>query len=189
MNKPYLLIRRTPFHVVTANPNLFEDAAEAGSAVADVLQNNTPLTRVAAEQEGREFAKLAVGEIFEHSSGYQFRIIRADFTYDGKPIVPGLRVLNNDLRKGAVCRAQFMRDSPLAPGGKDFLGWYDVAVDGGGGWGPFNGEHLTTDGSHFGIDVSRGTSAEDPDNWTNRALGRARLLDNPPVVHTNGSPG
>lgn len=189
MDEPYLLIRQTPFKVVTAHRNLFEDAADAASAVADTLRNYTSMTRGAAEQDGREFAKLAVGEIFEHPSGYRFRLIPANFTDNGKPITPGLRVLNNDLRQGTVCRAQFMQTGDLKPGGQLFIGWYDVDVDGGGRT-SFDGGRLTTDGSAFGIDVSRETSfPDDPDNWTGRTLDRARLLDNMPVVHTDGSPG
>lgn len=182
MNNHFLLIRRTPHMVVMAYPTLFEDPADAGNAVADVLLNYTSLTRPAAQRDGREFAQLEVGEIFEHPSKYQFRVIRADFTGNGKPITPGLRVLNNDLRQGTVCRAQFMRTGDLAPGGRGFIGWYDVDVDGGGRTG-FNGERLTTDGSAFGIDVSRGTSSDDPDDWTGRVLSKA------PAMHADGSPG
>ena len=187
MTDLYLLIRRTPFMVVTAHPNLFDDPADAASVVADVLRNNVPMLKAPAEQDGEEFAKVPVGDIFEHPSRYQFRLIRADFTDNGKAITPGLRVLNNDLKQGTVCRAQFMQSGELAPGGRHFKGWYDVDVDGGGGRSPFNGERLTTDGSAFGIDVSRGTSDNGADDWTGGVQGGSRVLADR-LVTPDGAP-
>lgn len=58
-----------------------------------------------------------------------YRILKADFTSNRVPITPGLRVLDYDQRKGAVVAAQFMADSPMAPGGAYFDGWYHVEAD------------------------------------------------------------
>lgn len=181
MDKPYLLIRQTPFMVVTAHPELFETPADAGAAVADVLRSYANVTRAKALKDGYGFAKVDVGDIYEHPSGYKFRVIPVDFTDNGKPIVPGLRVLNTDMRAGAVCRAQFMATGLLAPGGQHFDGWYFVDLDGGGRT-KFDGGRLTTDGSAFGITiVPRETSLpQDPDDWTGRASDGARLLDGTP---------
>lgn len=186
----YLLIYRTPYKSITTPGTVYTTMERAGRAAGLVLYDNASVPRSTAQKHGDKIASRPVGSVYVHDSGYDFRILRADHTANGIPITPGLRVVNNDLKWGTVGRAQFMAEGASNPGGEHFLSWYDVDVDGHGRK-PFDGGRLTTDGSGFGlIDVPRGTPAEGgPDDWTGRALGRARLLDNPPVVRTDGSPG
>lgn len=159
----YLLIRRTPLGAVIAHPAPFGSVKEAARVAGLMLYDNTAVSGATAQAFGAGLATLPVGSLYEHDSGYQFRILAADFTDNGVPITPGLRVLTNDLTEGTVSRAQFMRNSSIDPGGQYFNNWYDVDIDGYGRK-SFNGERLTTDGSRFGrLDVPRETppSVED----------------------------
>jgi hypothetical protein len=73
----------------------------------------------------------------------RYRILKADFTSDRKPIVPNLEVLDYDRRTGIVEPGQFMDDGMMRPGGEYFDGWYEVIPDGKAGRGKrFNGERM-----------------------------------------------
>jgi len=134
----YILVRRTAYGTVTAHDDfgrpetpLFESAQAAGEAVTKVLYDNAAVPKSAAEGYGGNFALQPVGTVYEHDSGYAFRLLVADYTVDGKPIVPGLRVLNTDMQWwGSVFRSQFLSGKPEAPGGESFRGWYEIDVDG-----------------------------------------------------------
>jgi hypothetical protein len=72
-----------------------------------------------------------------------YRVLKADFTSDRKPIVPNLEVLDYDRRSGIVEPGQFMDDGTMSPGGEYFDGWYEVLPDGKAGRGKrFNGERM-----------------------------------------------
>jgi hypothetical protein len=58
-----------------------------------------------------------------------YRILIAHFTSNKRPITPGLSVRDYDQRKGVVTAAQFMADSPMAPGGVYHDGWYYVEAN------------------------------------------------------------
>lgn len=161
----YILVRRAPLGSVMAHDIPFDTVDDAGRAVTTILLGQPSVTKEAAVNYARELTGLPLGTIVKHSTGYEFRILAADYTADGKLIHPGLRVLNTDMKAGAVSRSQFMRLAPFAPGGEFFEGWYDVAVDGVGKK-SFNGERLTTDFSRFGkTDVPRETSLILGEGW------------------------
>lgn len=156
----YLLVRRTPNGMIFANRTPFGSLRDAARVAGLVLSDYLKLGEGAGMDLSEELASRPLGSICANKdSGFDFRVLTADFTADNVPITPGLRVLTTDMVWGSVGRAQFMRTAPLAPGGEHFGGWYSVELNGDGREKDFNGERLTTDGARFNKpDVSRGTS-------------------------------
>lgn len=107
-----------------------EDAAEAIGGSLEV--HGLP------EHEAARLARFAagcqVGSIVSHRKlpDLLYRILEADFTSNGRPITPGLRVEDYDRRTGVVESAQFMDDGMMTPGGRYFREhpWYYVLRDG-----------------------------------------------------------
>lgn len=145
----YILVRRTPQGTVLAHRMPFPSVRDAARVAGLVLSDNAGLKQAEAQTFSAQLAAEPIGTIGEHACGYAFRILAADFTDDGVLITPGLRVMTNDLEWGSVGRDQFMRTSPMAPGGQHFEGWYSVELNDTGREKDFNGERLTTDGSRF----------------------------------------
>lgn len=138
-----ILIRRLPGGEITAHATPFVSARAAADAAARVLHDNAGVWAGDGQKFADALAAQPLGTILDHPSGYDFRILRADVTADGVAITPGLRVFNYyDRQWGTVCRHQFMRTAPLAPGGRFFEGWYDVAREGDGSVSMLNGERL-----------------------------------------------
>lgn len=141
MSTKYLLIRRLPDGRVRSHMTAFDGFLRAARVAGQVLLDSSAVTtRRAAGLFAEALRKQPLGTIWPHPSGYNFRIIRADFTTDGVAITPGLRVVTNDKTWGTVEAAQFMTGLSLDPGGDFFDGFYLVE-------GPdkkFNGERLAT---------------------------------------------
>lgn len=133
MGSTLILIRKTPSGTVGAHAFPFPTMEQIAEAAADVLYNFANVTRRASHGYAAELAALPVGDIYVHeASGYHLRVLTADHTADKVAIMPGLRVLNTDMRWGSVSRAQFMNTSDFAPGGKHFDGRYSIDLDAGG---------------------------------------------------------
>lgn len=130
MSETYLLIRRTPLgKIMSSGP--FTTIGHAAVAAARTLTG----AGMAGSGNARLFADalaiLPLGTVKAHLSGYDFRILAADYTEDGAPITPGLRVFNYyDQTWGHIDAAPFMAENPAGPGGKFFNGWYDFTKDG-----------------------------------------------------------
>jgi hypothetical protein len=146
MPSGYLLARRLPDGRIKGNAFTFTTFARAARAAGQCLYDNGAELRTTAQKFGVELAAQPLGTIWGHPSGYDFRILRADFTVNGAMITPGLKVRNYyDAWNGTVDPAQFFRESPLDPGGEHFNHWYDVTRDGDERpYTPLNGERLTT---------------------------------------------
>jgi len=131
MTDGYLLIRRSPKGVITAYGDcVYNDQSHAAAAAKGSLIGSG----VAGSANARLFAdalgRRPLGTVWGHPSAYDFRILAADFTNDGHPITPGLRVLDYDRTWGTVSPDQFMDEGSMAPGGPHFDGWYYVQRDG-----------------------------------------------------------
>lgn len=145
--RKYILIRRADSDnaTITAVGAVYPSPVRAASAAGDDL-----IVHGSPKSDAVEYATLlaahSVGAIqSDPETGPAYRILAADFTSDGRPILPGLRVLDYDRREGRVKPAQFMQDGLLRPGGEHFDHWYFVVPDGKAGRGrAFNGERLKT---------------------------------------------
>lgn len=123
--KPYILVRRTPAGLICAHTAAFDGYIRAARTAGQVLYNNGAVkTKAAANAFSEALRKQPIGTIWGHPSGYDFRILRADFTTDGVAITPGLRVITNDFRWGLVEATQFLSESSVAPGGQFFDHFY-----------------------------------------------------------------
>lgn len=126
MPEGYLLIRRSPKGVITAYGDTYRTSGHAAAAAKGSLIGSG----VAGSANGRLFAdalaRRPLGTIWGHPSGYDFRILGADFTEDGTPITPGAHLFNYyDREWGVITPEQFMSELLGSPGGKFFDGWYD----------------------------------------------------------------
>jgi hypothetical protein len=144
---PYILVRQLPDGEITSHTGAFATLDMAGRAMGLCLYDNRQETRTRAQRLGVRLIRQPLGTLYEHEHGYKFRILRAEFTSDRVAITPGLRVVDNNLVRGTVDPAQFMRTGDLDPGGEHFLqagiGWYDV-IRGNGDTKKFDGSRLTT---------------------------------------------
>lgn len=124
----YLLIHRGPGGRVGAHPTVFDDVDDAARATTQYVRDDY----AAAVTFASEFATMLPGSVAEHDSGYSFRIIKADFTADERPvpITPGLKVHINDQWDGIVEPTQFMFTGLMDPGSRFHDGWYLVYKNG-----------------------------------------------------------
>lgn len=144
----FILIRQLPDAddrpgPIKAHNNAFTTENRAAQAAARLLRHNTSMPKAAV---GKVINALTVGAIWDHESGYRFRILEAHYTDDKVLITPGLRVFcYYDSEWGTVEETQFFNDAMLAPGSKHFDGWYLIrTVDGDGFCKKFNGARLAT---------------------------------------------
>jgi hypothetical protein len=121
----------------------FREIIEATEAIEHDLERRG-MRVLDAIREAYRVAGCQVGAFHHYPDvNMYYRVLEADLTSDGKPIMPGLRVLDYDHREGAVEPGQFMDDGMMCPGGEHFDGWYYVVSDGETGRGkPFNGERM-----------------------------------------------
>lgn len=141
----YILVRRLPDGEIEAHTTAFDTVGHAARAAALWLSGNRVAGSAAARLFGDALARRPIGTIWGHPAGYDFRILRADFTTDGAPITPGMRVFNYyDRWWGVVTLEQFMRESPIGPGGQYFNNWYAVARESDAYSTDLNGERLAT---------------------------------------------
>lgn len=127
----YLLIRRTPLGKITAYGDTHLTFIRAAAAARESLVGSEVAGTANARLFADALARRPLGTVWGHPSGYDFRILVADFTEDGAPITPGLRVFNYyDRTWGIIEPDQFMRGDMMGPGGEAFDGWYDFRKDG-----------------------------------------------------------
>lgn len=141
----FILVRRLPTGEIKAHATAFVDVPRAAAAAAHVLKDNAGVGSATARLFAAALDRRPVGTVWGHPSGYDFRILIADYTTDGAAIIPGLRVLDYDRQWGAVEASQFMAEELGTPGGQYFDNWYYVQRDGeASAYKKFNGERLTT---------------------------------------------
>lgn len=127
----YLTIYRTPEGKIKAHPTPLPSHGHAALATGRVLTVNAVCGSANARLFAGAMARRDIATVWGHESGYDFRILFADFTADGALIMPGMRVFNYyDREWGTIEPGQFMREDQLGPGGKLFDGWYDFIRDG-----------------------------------------------------------
>lgn len=121
----------------------FTDLGDVARAIEDDLRA-WGLSQRNARKFASEVTGMRVGSIdYAEAADRYYRLLFANTTSNGVPVVPGLRVLDYDQRKGHVVAAQFMAQSSLSPGGEYFNGWYHVEEDDRPGRTKlFNGERL-----------------------------------------------
>ena len=139
----YLLIHRDAEGNITA-PNVpYKTFAHAARGAGMALERHKLAGSAAARNFASALARRPLGTIWGHGSGYDFRILRPDFTADGVAITPGLKVITNDLKWGLVEPTQFMSEKDsFAPGGEHHDGWYLLTHEDGTLYAKFNGERL-----------------------------------------------
>jgi hypothetical protein len=139
MPKGFILVKCTGSDdaTITRVGGLFVNVGEAGRAAGRDLMASHGVPQTQAE----EFAALLAKEwdapgtvaldtiVYNPASNQNYRILTADFTSNGVPITPGLRVQENNKRLGTVDAAQFMNGGMLVPGGECFDHWYYVLRD------------------------------------------------------------
>lgn len=135
----YILIHRYPGGEIKAHDAEFDTFPRAVRAAGLWLESVTEVSKAAVE---RFTQAMMLATLRTHRSGHAFRILRADHTADGHAIVPGLRVVTNDLDWGTVEENQFMAHGELDPGGEHFNHWYLVRRESDGYTTQFNGERL-----------------------------------------------
>lgn len=141
----FILVRRLPTGEIKAPSVAFVDIPRAAAAAAHILKNDAGVGSATARLFGDALGRRPVGTVWGHPNRNDFRILVADFTSDGIPVTPGLRVLDYDREWGAVEETQFMCEELSTPGGQYFDNWYYVRRDGEtGAHKKFNGERLTT---------------------------------------------
>lgn len=144
MNETYLLITRFPGGEIKSSAPL-QDKQHAVLTAEKFLTGFRVEDHTTARYFATAFDQKPVGTVWGHAAGYDFRILRADYTSNGVAITPGLRVLDYDREWGNVEPLQFMDDGCMSPGGQFFDGWYLVHRDGENyATRKFNGERLTT---------------------------------------------
>lgn len=131
----YLLVCRLKDNHVTAHTDVFDDVPSAARGVTRLVHSDLRTTGMqkplaAAKEFGDELAALPVGKILPHKRGYAFRILEADFTRDGAPVVPGLVVQINRDWWGTVWPEQFMTTAHHYPGSQFFDRWYLICKKG-----------------------------------------------------------
>jgi hypothetical protein len=142
----FLLIRRMPSGKIDAYreqtfPTLHHAAAAARGALIGAGLAGTARARLFADA----LARRPLATIWGHPSGWDFRILAADFTEDAAPITPGARLFNYyDRQWGTVLPDQFMAEGLLYPGGNAFDHWYDFARESDGHIAKFNGQRLAS---------------------------------------------
>lgn len=146
MPKGYILIRRLPTGEIKAHLTPFASIPKAAAAAGRCLADNGAADSAAARLFTSALAPRPLGTVWGHDSGYDFRILAADFTADGVAITPGLAVFNFYDRDWGVIEAdQFLREDLSGPGGQYFDGWYDFRRDGEDrSYKKLNGERLAT---------------------------------------------
>lgn len=141
----YLLIRRLPTGEIKSHTTPFASINYAARTAALCLKDNGAAHSADARLFGDALARRPIGTICGHKSGYDFRIVTADFTADKVAITPGARLFNYyDRVWVTVVAEQFMFGKPTHPGGDAFDGWYDVARESDGYISLLNGERLAT---------------------------------------------
>lgn len=144
----YTLIRQLPGTDdgpgdIRANLKAYPTPAYAARAAAMGLAHATGLAKGVTYRKALPRLRRP-GVIWNHDSGWRFRVLEAHYTADGELITPGLRVFcYYDSKWGTVEETQFFGDGILAPGGSAFDGWYLVRMDDAKGFcRKFNGERL-----------------------------------------------
>lgn len=141
----FLLIHRTPTGKITAQPVPFTSFNRAAAACARILTGAGVAGSANARLFADAIARRPLGTIWGHPSGYDVRILAADFTEDGAPITPGARLFNYyDQAWGHVVASPFMAEGVLYPGGQFFDHWYDFARECDGWVHKLNGQRLAT---------------------------------------------
>lgn len=140
----YLLIRRSPQGKITAHGGtVYRTVDHAAAAAKGSLISSGVAGSGNARLFGDALGRRPLGTIWGHPSGYDFRILAADFTDDGAPITPGARLLNYyDNEWGTIEPTQFMHGGLLSPGGIAFDGWYNFTRDKDGWECKLNGQRL-----------------------------------------------
>jgi hypothetical protein len=129
--KRYLLVYRTPVNTILAHPTTFVTFGRTALAARTILIADGAAGSANARLFADALARRPLGTIWGHPSGYDFRILAADFTADGAAITPGLKVFNYyDRQWGVIEAGQFLRQDSLGPGGEFFDGWYDFLREG-----------------------------------------------------------
>lgn len=135
----YLLVHRRPGGQIAAHGGVFEEADEAAHTATLYIPG--PLDE--AGEFTTRFARMLPGAVAEHSDGYSFRVIRADFTSDNVPITPDLKVHINNEWWGTIAADQFMATDLFSPGSRFFDGWY-LVYKGSKPYAKYNGERMRT---------------------------------------------
>ncbi|MBD3004602.1 hypothetical protein [Streptomyces sp. 5-10] len=131
--RKYILIKRDgrDNSTIEAVGETYASIVDAADAAGDDLIATHGLPWQRASKYSTALLAEGVGAIASTpDSSLNYRILEADFTSDRKPILPGLRVLNNDWDEGTVDPAQFMDGESGYPGGEHFDNWYYVRLDG-----------------------------------------------------------
>lgn len=141
----FILIRQLPSGEIAAHGTPFVTFEHAAAAAARFLTENKLAGSAAARLYANALARRPLAAVHPHTSGYAFRILRADFTTDNVAITPGLRVITNDVRWATVEATQFMCETDaFGPGGIYHDGWYNLTGEDGHPYNKFNGERLAT---------------------------------------------
>jgi hypothetical protein len=141
----YTIVYRAPDHSIGSYDRPFLTAVRAAAQARIILTS----LKLAGTADARLFADALasrpIGTVWGHDSGYDFRVLEADFTVDNHVIRPGARLYNYyDAKWGTVLPDQFMAEDLLSPGGQYFDGWYNFAREEDGHVQKFNGERLAS---------------------------------------------
>jgi len=150
MPECFILVYRTPQDEIKVyahgdgDPTVYAFRVNA-TAVSYTVLTHAGVDYTDAEIFRAKFTEQPTGTVWGHPTRYDFRVLAVDFTVDGVPITPGLRVLDYDREWGTVEETQFLAEEYGTPGGQFFDHWYYVRRDGEDrARKRFNGERLTT---------------------------------------------
>lgn len=135
----YLLIHRSPSGQIAAHGAVFDEAEDAARTATLYLPGELDTVNMFVD----DFALKLTGAVAEHPDGYSFRVVRADFTSDGIPITPDLKVYISNEWWGTVAAEQFMVTDLFSPGSRFHDGWYLVCKSGA-PHAKYNGERMQT---------------------------------------------